>query len=380
MTYLRGMRTEQRIWTSENGWNVSSCNLPEAQLVLVFIGIDVENQAQLLNELKSAYPNSDIVFCSTAGEIAKNEILDNSAVCTALYFNQTPLKIHRIEIKDTDESEKCGIEIAKTLMSDDLKGVFIISEGTLTNGDFLIKGVNDNIPNTVLVTGGLAGDAGRFTQTFVGVNEVARPGVIVAIGLYGNNIQMSHGSQGGWSEFGPIRTVTSSEKNVLYTLDNGSALELYKRYLGDRASELPGAALLFPLCIINDDGSHLVRTILSIDEEKGSMTFAGNIPNGSRVQFMMANFEHLIEGAEGAAEQSNEIENPTLAILISCVGRRIVLGQRTEEELDAVIERIGDQTTYCGFYSNGEISPLMDSATCALHNQTMTITTFKELN
>jgi len=374
------MRTEQRIWTSENGWNIANSHLPEAQLVLVFIGIDVEKQAQLLSELKNAYPNGDIVFCSTAGEIAKDEILDNSAVCTAIHFNHTPIKIHRIEIKDSNESENCGIEIAKTLMSDDLKGVFIISEGTLTNGDFLIKGVNDNIPNSVLVTGGLAGDAGRFTQTFVGVNEVARPGVIVAIGFYGDHIQMSHGSQGGWSEFGPIRTVTSSEKNVLYTLDNGSALELYKRYLGDRASELPGAALLFPLCIINDDGSQLVRTILSIDEEKGSMTFAGNIPTGSRVQFMMANFEHLIEGAEGAAAQNSEIKNPTLAILISCVGRRIVLGQRTEEELDAVIERIGDQTTYCGFYSNGEISPLMDSVTCALHNQTMTITTFKELN
>ncbi len=374
------MRTEQRIWTSENGWNQKESNLSNAQLVLVFIGIDVENQPLLLKELQDDYPHADVVFCSTAGEIAKDENLDNSAVCTAIHFNSTPIQIHRLEINNGDDSEKCGIEIAKTLMREDLKGLFIISEGTVTNGDFLIKGVNDHIPQSVLVTGGLAGDAGRFTQTFVGLNEVARPGVIVAIGFYGDNIQMSHGSQGGWSEFGPIRNVTSSEKNVLYTLDNGSALELYKRYLGDRASELPGAALLFPLCIINEDGSQLVRTILSIDEEKGSMTFAGNIPNGSRVQFMMANFEHLIEGAEGAAAQNNSIKNPSLAILISCVGRRIVLGQRTEEELDAVIERIGDETTYCGFYSNGEISPLKDTVTCALHNQTMTITTLKELN
>jgi len=379
-TYIRAMRTEQRIWTAEKGWNQSDITVSDAQLVLVFIGIEVENQETLLENLRSQYPQSQIVFCSTAGEIAKDEILDNSAVCTAIHFGNTPIKIHRIEIKDSSESEQCGISIAHALLTDDLKGVLIISEGTLTNGDFLIKGVNENIPNHVLVTGGLAGDAGRFTQTFVGVNEIARPGIIVGIGFYGDHIEMGHGSQGGWSAFGPIRTVTSSDKNVLYTLDNGNALELYKRYLGERAEELPGAALLFPLCIIGDDGSQLVRTILSIDEEKGSMTFAGNIPNGSKVQFMMANFEHLIEGAEVAAEQNKNIDEPTLAILISCVGRRIVLGQRTEEELEAVIDRIGENTTYCGFYSNGEISPLQDRATCALHNQTMTITTFKEKN
>jgi hypothetical protein len=376
--YLSSMRTEQRIWTAEKGWDRNDANVSDAQLVLIFIGIEVENQETLLSSLKISYPNADLVFCSTAGEIAKDEILDNSAVCTAIHFNSTPIKIHRMEIHSSDESESCGIAIANALSSDDLKGLFIISEGTITNGDFLVKGVNENIPSHVLVTGGLAGDAGRFTQTFVGVNEIAKPGIIAAIGFYGDQIEMSHGSQGGWSEFGPIRTVTSSDKNVLYTLDNGNALELYKRYLGERAEELPGAALLFPLCIIDEDGSQLVRTILSIDEEKGSMTFAGNIPNGSRVQFMMANFEHLIEGAEMAAAQNGNIDHPTLAILISCVGRRIVLGQRTEEELDAVIERIGYKTTYCGFYSNGEISPLRDRVSCALHNQTMTITTFKE--
>ena len=373
------MKVEQCIWTADGQWSNASPALDSAQLVFIFIGIDLKNQDQLLADLKDRYPNGDLIFCSTAGEIAGDKILDESAVSTAIHFEKTKIKIHRQVITDSADSAMCGQSIADALTAEDLKSIFILSEGTLTNGDFLIQGVNDHLNQKVLVTGGLAGDAGRFTQTFVGVNELAQPGVIAAVGFYGNNIEISHGSQGGWSEFGPIRTVTSSEKNVLFTLDNTNALELYKRYLGERAEELPGSALLFPLCIINDDGTQLVRTILNIDETTGSMTFAGNIPQGSKVQFMMANFDHLIEGAEMAAAENDALKNPSLAILISCVGRRLVLGQRTEEELDAVIERIGEETTYCGFYSNGEISPLKDSTTCALHNQTMTITTFKEL-
>lgn len=373
------MKTEQTVWTAETLWNNEVPQLNEAQLVLCFIGIDLKNQEDLYSSLKNAYPRADIIFCSTAGEIAGDQILDQSAVCTAIQLEKTKIRIHRQTIRHTDDSFQCGQQLANAMLGDDLKSILILSEGTIANGDFLIQGVNSVVPANVLVTGGLAGDSGRFTQTFVGVNEVAQPGVIAAIGFYGDSIQVAHGSQGGWSEFGPIRTVTSSEKNVLFTLDNVNALELYKRYLGERADELPGAALLFPLCIIGDDGSMLVRTILNIDEEKGSMTFAGNIPNGAKVQFMMANFDHIIEGAEDAAAQNDHIENPELAILISCVGRRIVLGQRTEEELDAVIDRIGESATYCGFYSNGEISPIKDTVTCALHNQTMTITTFKEI-
>jgi len=372
------MKVEQCIWTAEGQWNERHPALESAQLVFIFIGIDLKNQDQLLTQLKTAYPNGRLIFCSTAGEIAGDKILDESAVCTAIHFEKTEIKIHRQVIDNSADSKMCGQRIAENLGTEGLKSIFILSEGTLTNGDFLIEGVNEHLNQPVLITGGLAGDAGRFTQTFVGVDEIPQPGVIAAIGFYGNNIEIGHGSQGGWTEFGPIRTVTSAEKNVLYTLDNTNALELYKRYLGERAEELPGAALLFPLCIINDDGTQLVRTILNIDEQTGAMTFAGNLPEGSKVQFMMANFDHLIEGAEMAAAENDGLKNPELAILISCVGRRIVLGQRTEEELDAVIERIGEDTVYCGFYSNGEISPLKDSTTCALHNQTMTITTFKE--
>ncbi|MEI7527283.1 MAG: FIST C-terminal domain-containing protein, partial [Mariniphaga sp.] len=144
------------------------------------------------------------------------------------------------------------------------------------------------------------------------------------------------------------------------------------------------SALLFPLSLIqNESQASIVRTILSIDEEKGSMTFAGDIPEGSYVRLMKANFEKLIDGACSAAEMSKiSLKNnaPDLALLISCVGRKIVMKQRVEEELYQVRDVLGESTVTTGFYSYGEIGPVEPSDKhCELHNQTMTITVFKEV-
>jgi hypothetical protein len=125
----------------------------------------------------------------------------------------------------------------------------------------------------------------------------------------------------------------------------------------------------------------VVRTILSVDEEEKSMTFAGDVPIGCYARFMKANFDRLIDGAVGAARTSHEAigSGPVdLALLVSCVGRRLVLGQRVEEEVEGVREVLGGGAVLAGFYSYGEISPFTPSARCELHNQTMTITTLAE--
>jgi len=96
---------------------------------------------------------------------------------------------------------------------------------------------------------------------------------------------------------------------------------------------------------------------------------------------MKANVDRLIDGAHGAAAACYEAVGsitPDLAILISCVGRKLVLNQRTEEEIESVREVLGESTVLSGFYSYGEIAPFMSSTKCELHNQTMTITTFSE--
>jgi hypothetical protein len=258
----------------------------------------------------------------------------------------------------------------------------IISDGAKVNGSELVRGVNAVVQNKVPITGGLAGDAARFQSTLVGLNGPAVSGKIVGIGLYGDHLKISHGSMGGWDMFGPERSITKSSANTVYEIDDKDAIELYKTYLGKYADELPGSALLFPLSVtLPGSDEPVVRTILTIDNENKAMVFAGDVPVGAKVRFMKANFDKLVDAAAQASNNAfamNLKETPKLALLISCVGRKLILANRTEEEVMAVSEAFGSGTLLTGFYSYGEISPFTQNTQCQLHNQTMTITTFDE--
>ena len=373
------MKTEQLQWTVTQDWDTTNTQLNEAQLVLVFAGIDIIENCNHYERLHAAYPKADIVLTSTSGEIQGNEMFENSASATAIFFDKTPIKISTRENIAGQDAQQIGEQITSDLLTDDLKHILVFSEGGHMNGDHLISGISKNLPKHIAVTGGLAGDSARFAKTKVGFNDTISENMVVAIGFYGDSIDVGYGSNDGWDLFGPLRLVTKSEENVLFDLDDTNALELYKKYLGDRANELPGAALLFPICILKPDGTKLVRTILSINEENQTMVFAGNVPVGSKVQFMMANFDRVIDSASNAATKSqiSEHEYPDLTLMVSCVGRKLVMQNRTEEEIEAVADTYNDESTFCGFYSNGEICPTTDGVN-SLHNQTMTITTFKE--
>lgn len=362
-------------------WQDASPSLQVApQLVLAFGDTALVGDSEIYEYLKGKFSNANIVLASTSGEILGNELFDETVAVTAIEFQNTEIKAVQTNFSEHENSFEVGKFLMNELLTDDLASVLVISDGGLINGSELVSGLNESKPEHVLVTGGLAGDAARFKQTFVGLNEVGSVGKIVAIGFYGSNIHMGHSSFGGWDEFGRERVVTKSEKNVLYELDNENALDLYKEYLGPYVDELPGSALLFPLSIkIGDENINLVRTILSIDEAEKSMTFAGNLPIGSKVRLMKANFEKLISASTDAATESLiDSKSPELAILISCVGRKLVLQERTVEEVEAARKIFGDSTTITGFYSYGEISPFNPNTKCELHNQTMTITTFTE--
>lgn len=361
----------------------SDLDTAKCQLVLAFGSSESIIKPDVYKHLKGLYANADIVFASTAGEILSDSVYDDSVVVTAIEFEKTKVRTVKTNIKRHSNSTETGRFLMDQLLADDLKCVFVISDGTFINGSELVDGLNKNNKNNVPISGGLAGDAARFEKTFTGVNEVPSQGNVSAIGFYGKDIVIGHGSLGGWDEFGQERTITKSDKNVLYEIDNKNALDLYKEYLGDYVDELPGSALLFPLSItLTGADKNLVRTILSINDEEKSMTFAGNLPEGSKVRLMKANFDKIIDASSTAATNAYPgIKNgkPSLAILISCVGRKLILQERTYEELEAAKEILGDDAALTGFYSYGEISPFNESVQCELHNQTMTITTFTEL-
>ena len=378
------MRIQQRCWSESSDWDVLSGldELPLADLVLAFGTRHVLETPARFEELRALYPHAAILSCSSSGEIKGAEVLDDSLLTTAVQFEKTLLQSASITIQRGEDHSKAGIELAEKLNGPDLRLVFVLSDGHSINAGELVRGLNKVLGDRVPVTGGLAGDGIDFARTIVGLDQVPAPNQVVAIGFYGTDLKVGHGSFGGWDPIGPERIVTKSDNNILYELDGESALDLYKRYLGDRADELPGAALLFPLSIkINDEGESVVRTVLSVDEKNQSMQFAGDLPQGSRCQLMIANFDRIIDASSMVAESCLEkmgSHEPELGIFISCVGRRIVLGQRVEEELEEAIEVIGPNATVTGFYSYGELSPLGSHQGCQLHNQTMTITTLAE--
>lgn len=360
----------------------SHININKPQLILAFGEKGLIKHPEFYAKLHDYFPLAEIAICSTAGEIYDREVFDETIVITALEFNHTPIKTTKVNISDYGNSLEAGAALANKILSDGLNYVMVLSDGALINGSELIKGITDILPENVLVTGGLAADGIAFQSTGVGLNEVPKIGEIIAIGFYGEHLQVGHGSMGGWDTFGPEKIVTKSVNNILYEIDNYKALDLYKDYLGKYADELPSSALLFPLAIIMPNSSEiLVRTILSVDEVNQCLIFAGDMPMGARVKLMKGNFDNLINAASQAAALSFKHQlnsNPEYALLISCVGRKIILKQRVDEELEAVAEIYDSNTTISGFYSNGELSPFNKEGKCQLHNQTMTITTFFE--
>ncbi len=335
-----------------------------------------------LAELRKAFPSTIAFGCSTAGEIFNTSVSDGSLCAALVSFKTTKVLGACVHVASADDSAKAGAELGALLSSPGLKHVIVLSDGLLINGSPLTASLRASLPKDVKATGGLAGDSSRFKITHVGYNADIGPGRVAAVGLYGDKVQVNCGSAGGWQPFGPKRRITSAKGNVLYSLDDQPALALYKRYLGDRATGLPATGLLFPLQVLasQEAAGGLVRTILAVDEAQQSLTFAGDVPVGQYARLMKAGCDALVDGAGAAADLASgePIAGERLALLVSCVGRRLVLGQRVEEEIEAVLAKLGSCVQAAGFYSYGEICPAGFSDECELHNQTMTLTVIGE--
>lgn len=358
---------------------VETLKADKPNVVFIFGGVDhFANGA--LAAVQAGLPGVEIIGCSTAGEICDDGVFDETVVLTAARFDRTKIKSCSTKITDAAGSEACGADIAKKLAASDLKAVFVLGQGVAINGSTLIKGLKSGLDETVIVTGGLAGDAGRFQKSYTIHNGQVDDRSVVALGLYGDSVKVTYGSRGGWDPFGPTRRVTKAQGTVLFELDGEKALNVYKAYLKDHAKDLPGSGLLFPFALLNDKeaGTGLIRTILGIDEAAGSLILAGDIQEGNLVRLMHAKTGGLVKGAQDAAEHAVKGKGEGgLGLLVSCVGRKLVMGEDVDAEVEAVFENLGAEHI-TGFYSNGEIGPFTSASDCQLHNQTMTITSISE--
>jgi len=354
----------------------------QPHIVFVFGSVQHFTSSEFGPLMKSCFPNSTVIGCTTAGEISSKGVSDNSSVFTGIHFDKAEIKSTKTQLTGADKCYDTGVQLATSLQGANLKGIFLLGQGINVNGTPLVDGIRKVVGDKVQITGGLAGDGGAFKETWTILNGEISNGHVVAFGVYGEGVEMTCGSLGGWKPFGPARRVTKAVNNVLYELDGEPALAVYKKYLGEDAKGLPGSGLRYPFAILNDneDESGLIRTILAVDEAAGSLTFAGDIPQNGLLRLMHADGGSLVQGAKGAATAAfkNAKNHDGVGILISCVGRKLVMGDEIDEEVEAVQDSFGEHNPVTGFYSYGEICPQEGFQQCKLHNQTMTITWFAD--
>lgn len=362
---------------------LDSLGSSSADLLLLFGSIEQITTPGLADALRQRFPQARLLGCTTAGEITPDGVEDGTCSITAIKFDRVVLSEGSTRLSGMDDSFAAGERLGQQIAAPGLKAVLVFGPGVQINGSALVNGMASAIGDAIPITGGLAGDGGAFRQTWtVGRDGVAHDRV-VAIGLCGDSLRFGHGSFGGWEAFGPARKVTRSNGNVLYELDGESALGIYKRYLGESAKDLPASGLLFPFAMLGEDHNAvgLIRTILGVDESTGSLTLAGEIDPDGYLRLMHASTDKLVNGAQAAAQAAaamSQAREQAVAILVSCVGRKLVMGSRVDEEVEAVGEVLGNNSILTGFYSYGEISPFTPGSSCKLHNQTMTITCLSE--
>lgn len=380
------MRVDQLSWSETAGWGTVADRRADADLVFFFGTRQALKCGARYHELRAMFPNAHILGCSTGGQIRNDDVTDEEIAAAAIAFDATMLRVASQPARSPDSSRSSGEAIGEALAARDLAGIFVLSDGLNVNGSQLVSGLTGAVGDRIPITGGLAGDGPNFRETLVGADCPPRKHMVAAVGFYGPAIRIGHGSAGGWDEFGPRRQITRSRGNVVFEFDGKPALDLYERYLGqDEARDLPGSGLVFPLRIFDPErpDHDIVRTILAVDRKARSMTFAGDVPQGWIAQLMRGNFDRLAAGAAMAARQAADGIGPSrtgdqVAILVSCIGRRLLMGQHTADELEATSAEFGPQIMQVGFYSYGEISPHRVSGVCELHNQTMTVTTIAE--
>lgn len=378
--YLDGrerMQMMQIRWSHSSHWSDSADRLHNADLVLVFADAEYFQTPACYQDLKERFPLAHIVGCSSSGSVLGSMISDDDVVATAVRFTHGKVRLAVADVTDSESTQSLATGLMGQLQSDELKHVLVFSDGLMINGSDLATGLN---AHGISVTGGLAGDGTRFSKTWVMADAPARSGCVAAIGFYGN-MMVKSGCFAGWQEFGAERQVTKSVGNVVSEIDHQPALTLYKKYLGDLAKYLPASGLRFPLSVRKDkDQKAVIRTVMAVDEEAHSLTFAGDVPQGYLCKLMKTNLDDLIEhaGMAASAAMPRQQDAAGLCLVVSCVGRRLVLGQLTEDELEVVQRKLGAEIAITGFYSYGELAPFSDVMQCQFHNQTMTLTTIYE--
>ena len=351
-------------------------------LVLVFADRLFLEKDEILDEIKEEFPYDQMVFASASGEISGTQVNDNSVVVTAIEFEKAAFLVERANILTLNkDSRELGSNLMARLPLTGLKHLFILTDANHVQVGALINGIESVLNQKVAITGGVCSDSPRFQRTVLSYNSTPIEGEVIVIGFYGESLEITYASCGGWIPFGPERTITKCKGNVVHEFDDRPALKIYTDYLGSMAKKLPDPTVTFPLNITeNSEQRPVVRGIVSVDRSKNSITLAEDIALNSKAQLMTASVDSIVAGAHEAANMAmkNRMKKPQVALVVSCSGRKAVMQQRVEEEIEEVSYVFGEDVPVVGFYSAGELAPFHNEKSCILHNQTMTLTLISE--
>ncbi len=376
------MKVDSFRWDSATRMFRSPGESPDATFAVFFGPNPTIADPAFLAQARALCPNGPILGCTTGTLIDGPDLEDDAALLLAVTLKHTAVRIASAPVS-VETSRETGQNIAAQLDAPDLAGVFVLCDSLNVDGSELVAGLRERLGPNVPISGGLASDGADFKRTMVGANAVPAERMAGALAFYGSAFTMSQGCAHGWDHFGPPRRITRAEGNVLFELDGKPALDLYEKYLGVDAADLPGSALRFPLLVSapSDPLKKVIRTVLDVDRAARTLTFASAIEEGWDARLMRGALDRLAEGAAAAAGEvlaGSSPDDEGFAILVSCVGRRIVFGMSAADEPEAVADVLSSRLRQFGFYSHGEISSANAEAFCGLHNQTMTIVSMQE--
>ena len=336
----------------------------------------------LLQGINEAAGPRALVGCTTDGEIRDAGVRTGSAVLGGIRSDRIDFTVAIAEHIGED-SERAGREIALG-MPRSVRYIQLLSDGLTGNGSAMLRGIASVLGAHIPVSGGTAGDAGRFVRTWQLANGRVLTDAAVAIGFSGD-FRVGTGWGSGWASIGLAKTVTRAQGSILYELNGEPALDVYERFLGHHAAKLPQVGVEYPLMIAGDPAgtgdSHesdlsLLRATMSVNRRDGAITFAGDIAEGATVYLTCGDRDAIQEAAGAAAQRAlDELGDarPAMIFCYSCMARKIVLGRHTGEELDRIQSVVGDPIPMIGFYTYGEYCRVRIGGPSFLHNETATV-------
>jgi hypothetical protein len=335
--------------------------------------------AEMLGGIHDALGTPNIVGCSSDGEISSDGLSSGSVVLGGIASDQ--VEFTTAVARDLSHRQTAaGTDLAAQL-APGTSYVQLFSDGLTGDGCALLAGMASELGDLIPIAGGTAGDSGRFEQTWQFAGNQVLTDAAVAIGFSGD-FHLGTGIRSGWSPIGLPKKVTRASGNTLYELNGEPALRVFERFLGRHAEKLPSIGVEYPLGLLGTWGDvgeqdyFLLRATMSVNREDGSITFAGEVPEGAMVSLTCGDTASILEASQKAASLALADlgdHSPALIFCYSCMARKIVLGRRTHEEIDRIRTAIGPEVPILGFYSYGEYCRIRCGSPSYLHNETATV-------